>query len=179
MATMIDRGGQPALVGQVQLVGADLLGAEAIRRLAEVAGEAGDLIDVRRLRVRSGLPVVAPERWQARAKAGAPGRTRTCDPRLRRPMLYPLSYGRPLRVYRSGRERRVWRDRWTPPVPAIEGVKEWLAARYRSRRKQRVNTEKRRNGGKTERIIQSLRSPFASGPPFLRCETVSSVSSAT
>ena len=25
---------------------------------------------------------------------GAPGRTRTCDPRLRRPMLYPLSYGR-------------------------------------------------------------------------------------
>ena len=27
-------------------------------------------------------------------KHGAPGRTRTCDPRLRRPMLYPLSYGR-------------------------------------------------------------------------------------
>ena len=26
--------------------------------------------------------------------SGAPGRTRTCDPRLRRPMLYPLSYGR-------------------------------------------------------------------------------------
>ena len=25
---------------------------------------------------------------------GAPGRGRTCDPRLRRPMLYPLSYGR-------------------------------------------------------------------------------------
>ena len=25
----------------------------------------------------------------ARAEAGAPGRTRTCDPRLRRPMLYP------------------------------------------------------------------------------------------
>ena len=25
---------------------------------------------------------------------GAPGRSRTCDPRLRRPMLYPLSYGR-------------------------------------------------------------------------------------
>ena len=31
-----------------------------------------------------------------RAKRGvsAPGRNRTCDPRLRRPMLYPLSYGR-------------------------------------------------------------------------------------
>jgi hypothetical protein len=25
----------------------------------------------------------------ARAKTGAPGRARTCDPRLRRPMLYP------------------------------------------------------------------------------------------
>ena len=25
---------------------------------------------------------------------GAPGRTRTCNPRLRRPVLYPLSYGR-------------------------------------------------------------------------------------
>ena len=25
---------------------------------------------------------------------GAPGRTRTCDPLLRRQMLYPLSYGR-------------------------------------------------------------------------------------
>jgi hypothetical protein len=27
---------------------------------------------------------------------GAPGRSRTCDPRLRRPVLYPLSYGRML-----------------------------------------------------------------------------------
>ena len=26
--------------------------------------------------------------------SGAPGRSRTCDPRLRRPVLYPLSYGR-------------------------------------------------------------------------------------
>ena len=26
-------------------------------------------------------------------KSGAPGRTRTCDPLLRRQMLYPLSYG--------------------------------------------------------------------------------------
>ena len=25
---------------------------------------------------------------------GAPGRIRTCDPWLRRPVLYPLSYGR-------------------------------------------------------------------------------------
>ena len=27
-------------------------------------------------------------------RCGAPGRSRTCDPRLRRPVLYPLSYGR-------------------------------------------------------------------------------------
>ena len=27
-------------------------------------------------------------------EAGTPGRIRTCDPRFRRPMLYPLSYGR-------------------------------------------------------------------------------------
>jgi hypothetical protein len=27
---------------------------------------------------------------------GAPGRIRTCNPRLRRPVLYPLSYGRNL-----------------------------------------------------------------------------------
>jgi hypothetical protein len=31
---------------------------------------------------------------EVRAKAGAPGWSRTSDPRLRRPMLYPLSYGR-------------------------------------------------------------------------------------
>jgi hypothetical protein len=30
---------------------------------------------------------------------GAPGRNRTCDPRLRRPMLYPLSYGRVSSLY--------------------------------------------------------------------------------
>src|SRR5262249_20739357 len=30
---------------------------------------------------------IAPSSWSLRA--GAPGRTRTCDPRLRRPMLYP------------------------------------------------------------------------------------------
>ena len=30
----------------------------------------------------------------ARSGAGAPGRTRTCNPQLRRLMLYPLSYGR-------------------------------------------------------------------------------------
>jgi hypothetical protein len=35
-------------------------------------------------------------------KCGAPGRTRTCDPRLRRPMLYPLSYGRLCRAEASG-----------------------------------------------------------------------------
>ena len=31
---------------------------------------------------------------------GAPGRSRTCDPRLRRPMLYPLSYGRVVFIVR-------------------------------------------------------------------------------
>ena len=32
-----------------------------------------------------------------RMRHGAPGRIRTCNPRLRRPMLYPLSYGRYLK----------------------------------------------------------------------------------
>jgi hypothetical protein len=47
---------QPALVSQIQLVAADLVGAEMIRGLAEVAGKAGDLLDVRRLRVRREIP---------------------------------------------------------------------------------------------------------------------------
>ena len=34
---------------------------------------------------------------------GAPGRNRTCDPRLRRPMLYPLSYGRADLIVRATR----------------------------------------------------------------------------
>jgi hypothetical protein len=28
-------------------------------------------------------------------RRGAPGRDRTCDHRIRSPLLYPLSYGRP------------------------------------------------------------------------------------
>ena len=39
-----------------------------------------------------GLPCPCP--YLTHAAAGAPGRIRTCDPRFRRPMLYPLSYGR-------------------------------------------------------------------------------------
>src|SRR5215471_15607153 len=36
---------------------------------------------------------------------GAPGRIRTCNPRLRRPVLYPLSYGRySFEVYWSGQQ---------------------------------------------------------------------------
>src|SRR5688572_21116022 len=34
-------------------------------------------------------------------RVGAPGRSRTCDPRLRRPVLYPLSYGRESMIMRS------------------------------------------------------------------------------
>ena len=39
----------------------------------------------------SGLPSRSPVRLllACRAKAGAPGRSRTCDPRFRKPMLYP------------------------------------------------------------------------------------------
>src|SRR4051794_39264229 len=39
---------------------------------------------------------------------GAPGRTRTCNRRIRRPLLYPLSYGRP--------PRRVVRPRGAPSL---------------------------------------------------------------
>ena len=43
----------------------------------------------------SPVEMATPEAWprrsspERRAKSGAPGRTRTCDPRLRRPVLYP------------------------------------------------------------------------------------------
>src|SRR3989338_8538854 len=40
----------------------------------------------------------------ARSRAGAPGRIRTCNPRIRNPKLYPLSYGRVGRKY-TGRQR--------------------------------------------------------------------------
>jgi hypothetical protein len=33
-----------------------------------------------------------------RGELGAPGRIRTCNLRIRRPLLYPLSYGRPVLV---------------------------------------------------------------------------------
>ena len=47
-----DRGGRELLLGgQEQLVVADLLGAEQVRGLAEMAGEAFDLADVARVRV--------------------------------------------------------------------------------------------------------------------------------
>src|SRR4051812_23483732 len=42
------------------------------------------------------------------AMEGAPGRTRTCNRRIRRPLLYPLSYGRP--------PRRVVRPRGAPSL---------------------------------------------------------------
>jgi hypothetical protein len=38
---------------------------------------------------------------------GAPGRIRTCNPRLRRPVLYPLSYGRNLQRGFFGRGSRI------------------------------------------------------------------------
>src|SRR5580658_2501530 len=51
--------------------------------------------------------------------AGVPGRTRTCDPRLRRPMLYPPEL-------RARPEKRPW------PGPTARGariIREWLNQR--------------------------------------------------
>ena len=45
---------------------------------------------------RNKLLPIRPE--QTLKKFGAPGRSRTCDPRLKRPVLYPLSYGRVARM---------------------------------------------------------------------------------
>ena len=41
--------------------------------------------------VRNGSAAATPESggWRASKQIGTPDRTRTCDPRLRRPMLYP------------------------------------------------------------------------------------------
>jgi hypothetical protein len=53
------------------------------------------------------------QRLAAARRAGAPGRTRTCDPRLRRPVLYPTELRAPM-VWKSqcsksfdARERRA------------------------------------------------------------------------
>jgi hypothetical protein len=56
MATMIDFGASRRSSVRYSLVGADLVGTESLRRLAEVVGEAGDLLDVRLLRVRREIP---------------------------------------------------------------------------------------------------------------------------
>ena len=45
------------------------------------------------------------------AKNGAPGRGRTCDPRLRRPMLYPLSYRRVEIHNEIGTKRIDWKEK--------------------------------------------------------------------
>ena len=44
----------------------------------------------------SGFCVLSHDVGQKPFAFGAPGRNRTCDPWLRRPILYPLSYGRQL-----------------------------------------------------------------------------------
>ena len=49
---------------------------------------------------------VARVRSSASEGDGAPGRSRTCDPRLRRPVLYPLSYGRVRSDHYTTRDRR-------------------------------------------------------------------------
>ncbi len=46
--------------------------------------------------VRRNLGKIGPVRRTLAKSDGAPGRSRTCDPRLRRPLLYPLSYWRTL-----------------------------------------------------------------------------------
>ena len=67
---------------------------------------------------REGHITVSP--FVLRRKAGAPGGIRTHDPRFRRPMLYPLSYGRGdsdrqtryhrLRVHETPSEREAEHD---------------------------------------------------------------------
>ena len=48
--------------------------------------------DYGRLQERASAPLIIANKDTV--MGGAPGRSRTCDPRLRRPVLYPLSYGR-------------------------------------------------------------------------------------
>ena len=64
------------------------------------------------LRSASCLPRIrsAKVHWTVAGAAdstGAPDRNRTCNHRLRRPVLYPLSYGRLLQLYRRPRNRRI------------------------------------------------------------------------
>ena len=40
-------------------------------------------------------------RLNATRSGNTPGRTRTCDPRIRNPLLYPLSYGRKMLQFNS------------------------------------------------------------------------------
>ncbi len=66
--------------------------------------------DARRARVRR------PAWRSPRGEAGAPGRSRTFDPRFRKPLLYPLSYeGTGFRIVPGGR----WRQLPTEPVIAL------------------------------------------------------------
>ena len=54
---------------------------------------------------------------------GAPGRIRTCYPRLRRPMLYPNELRAPIIIYRCGRSRGIW-----TPDPLVPNQMRYQAA---------------------------------------------------
>ena len=51
-----------------------------------------------------------------RHRGGTPGRIRTCNPRLRRPVLYPLSYGRNAFLPCRFRGWSGWRDLNPRPI---------------------------------------------------------------
>src|SRR3954468_7680006 len=60
------------------------------------------------------------------ARAGAPGRDRTCDQVLRRHLLYPLSYGR------SATDHRIHRARGIRAAP-VRGTRAEVSRRARPR----------------------------------------------
>jgi hypothetical protein len=53
--------------------------------------------------------------------ATTPGRIRTCDPRFRKPMLYPLSYGGEKFVFASYRGRNTRYKAAASLIPIVHG----------------------------------------------------------
>jgi hypothetical protein len=64
----------------------------------------------------------ASQRGKAAGQMGAPGRDRTCDHRIRSPLLYPLSYGRPAAAPGDGRPRLSVAVAPAAPVRVAEDV---------------------------------------------------------